>query len=222
MATTWYYYANGQKHGTVTGGQLKWLAKNGKITPETLVENEEGKSVLAGTIKGLTFIETAPSDEPATFSFPCPNCNSTLQAKRRSAGKTKDCPTCAQSFTVPADVASPLPIETEIYGMASPPTEPSPFTVSLSETVRTPVTASSGSENPFTAAMSVSTPTMPPSIVAPPVAAKPAADSPFTATMPMATQTIPQSDLPVSGWAVCAACVALLPPIGLIFTVFAR
>ena len=56
--STWYYYDNnGQKQGPVTGGQLKWLAKNGKIFPETSVETESGKTAKAGQVQGLTFVE---------------------------------------------------------------------------------------------------------------------------------------------------------------------
>jgi len=195
MATTWYYYANGQKHGAVSGGQLKWLAKSGKITPETLVENEEGKSVLAGKVKGLTFVEAVPSDEPATFSFPCPNCKNTLQAKTRSAGKTKECPTCGESFMVPTAVVPPSPIETESYGLASPPPEPSPFTTSMPETVSAPVAAPIETENPFTASMPVvAKPTVLPSTASPSAATKPA-DNPFTATMPMPTSPFTTSEL---------------------------
>jgi len=58
--STWYYYdKNGQKQGPVSGGQLKGLAKAGRITPETTIENEEGKTALARKVKGLTFGETA-------------------------------------------------------------------------------------------------------------------------------------------------------------------
>ena len=98
----WFYYDNGgQKQGPVTGGQLKGLAKAGQITPETIVETEEGKTAPAGKVQGLTFAETAKPEELDTFAFPCPNCTKTLQAKKRAAGKTKECPACKMSFTVP-------------------------------------------------------------------------------------------------------------------------
>jgi len=65
--STWYYYDNdGQKQGPYSGGQLKWLAKNGKISSETVVETEEGKTAPARKVKGLTFIEAAqPKTSPA-------------------------------------------------------------------------------------------------------------------------------------------------------------
>jgi|GEM_PF-1255059 len=64
MATTtwWYYDSNGDKQGPVTGGQLKWLAKNGKIFPGTMIETETGKTALAKKVKGLTFFN--PSETP--------------------------------------------------------------------------------------------------------------------------------------------------------------
>lgn len=45
--------------GPVTDGQLKGLAKTGRITPETMVETEDGKTALARKVKGLTFPEAA-------------------------------------------------------------------------------------------------------------------------------------------------------------------
>jgi len=58
--TNWSYYGKQGKKITVTGGQLKWLAKNGTITPETLLETEAGKSVPARKVRGLTFIGATP------------------------------------------------------------------------------------------------------------------------------------------------------------------
>jgi len=56
--STWFYYDNnGQKQGPVSGGQLKGLAKAGVITPETMIETEDGKTATAGQVKGLTFVE---------------------------------------------------------------------------------------------------------------------------------------------------------------------
>jgi len=153
----------------VSGGRLKGLAKTGLITPETVIEHESGKSVLAGKVRGLTFVQTATSDAPITFTFPCPNCENTLQAKKRSAGKTKQCPTCKQSFTVPV-VAAP-PVETATYGLSQPPkppTEPNPFTIPISE-----------SDNPFT--------------VDPFTTAPLTESNPFTEPMPGVSRTMAQS-----------------------------
>jgi len=59
---TWYYYNESGDKIEVTGGQLKGLAKAGMITPDTTVETEEGKTVPARKIKGLTFAETVPNE----------------------------------------------------------------------------------------------------------------------------------------------------------------
>jgi ankyrin repeat protein len=79
--STWFYFdEQGQKQGPYNGGQLKWLAKNGKICPETIIETEAGKTAPARKVKGLTFItpepislEKTPSEivqsiEPNTFT----------------------------------------------------------------------------------------------------------------------------------------------------------
>ena len=77
----WFYIdANGRKQGPVTGGQLKGLAKAGRITPDTIVETEDGKTAPAGKVKGLTFVTTeqpkpspvAPSPSPAAPPAPAP------------------------------------------------------------------------------------------------------------------------------------------------------
>jgi len=53
--TNWFYFDEVGKRVAVTGGQLKWLARQGIISPETVVENEAGKSALAKNVKGLIF-----------------------------------------------------------------------------------------------------------------------------------------------------------------------
>ncbi|MCL2710519.1 MAG: type II secretion system protein GspG [Planctomycetaceae bacterium] len=74
--STWFYYdSNGQKQGPVSGGQLKGLAKAGMISPETIIETDEGKKATAGKVKGLTFVEpvqhqVAPSQPRAVQSAP--------------------------------------------------------------------------------------------------------------------------------------------------------
>ena len=56
----WYYTNERGERVSVTGAQLKGLATAGLITPETIVETEEGKSAPARRIKGLTFGELVP------------------------------------------------------------------------------------------------------------------------------------------------------------------
>jgi len=53
----WFYYNESGEKIEVTGGQLKGLAKAGMITPDTVIETEEGKSAPARKVKGLTFPE---------------------------------------------------------------------------------------------------------------------------------------------------------------------
>ena len=59
----WYYYNEQGDKIEVTGGQLKGLAKAGQITPETIVETEEGKQAPARRVKGLQFAIT-PTESP--------------------------------------------------------------------------------------------------------------------------------------------------------------
>ena len=51
MASNWFYYNEKGEKTSVTGGQLKWLAKNGKITPGTLIETEDGRTAPAIKIR---------------------------------------------------------------------------------------------------------------------------------------------------------------------------
>jgi len=78
----WYFHdKDGQKQGPYSGGQLRWYVKQGEITPDTFIENEDGKSVPAREVKGLTFSETetyglTPSPPPLVeenpFAAPMP------------------------------------------------------------------------------------------------------------------------------------------------------
>ena len=63
----WFYYdAAGQKLGPVSFVDLKVFAENGFITAETVLEQENGQTTVAGTINGFTF---AVSQQP---SLPVP------------------------------------------------------------------------------------------------------------------------------------------------------
>ena len=60
MTENWYYYDDdGLKRGVFSGGQIKYLAKAGIITPETLVETEGTEPIPAGRLKGLEFDKTS-------------------------------------------------------------------------------------------------------------------------------------------------------------------
>ena len=54
----WYYYNEDGEKIEVTSKELKQLALQGVITPETRIETEEGKTAPARKVKGLTFAET--------------------------------------------------------------------------------------------------------------------------------------------------------------------
>lgn len=55
----WYYYSiNDEKIGPITTNALKELATKGRITRETIIENETGRTAIAGKVNGLVFPET--------------------------------------------------------------------------------------------------------------------------------------------------------------------
>jgi hypothetical protein len=60
MAVWHYYNENGDKI-TVTGKELKELARSGKITPGTMIVTEDGKTAPAKQVKGLKFSGTVQS-----------------------------------------------------------------------------------------------------------------------------------------------------------------
>jgi hypothetical protein len=111
--STWFYYdSNNQKQGPVTGGQLKGLAKTGQITPETVVETEEGKNAPARKVKGLTFIaavqpQTTPPPPPVElnpFSATPPDSANPFSAAPPDAAKT--------SAVSVSEVDQPIPLST--------------------------------------------------------------------------------------------------------------
>jgi hypothetical protein len=66
MAHWSYYDSDGKKQGAFGTEQIKYLAQQGTITPETIIQAESGQTLPAGKIKGLVFIETAlPTISPS-------------------------------------------------------------------------------------------------------------------------------------------------------------
>jgi hypothetical protein len=61
MAIWHYYNDSGEKIGPVRGRELKALAQQGTVTPETKVEDGNGRTALAKNVQGLTFPATAQS-----------------------------------------------------------------------------------------------------------------------------------------------------------------
>ena len=63
--TNWHYYnQNGEKIGPISVSALKELTRQGLITRETIIENQDGRSSAAGKVNGLTFPETIPVPPP--------------------------------------------------------------------------------------------------------------------------------------------------------------
>ena len=60
MANWFYYNKNGEKIGPISVSALKELTRQGLITRETIIENQNGRSSAAGKVNGLTFPETIP------------------------------------------------------------------------------------------------------------------------------------------------------------------
>ena len=61
MANWHYYNENGEKIGPIRGRDLKQLAQQGTVTPNTRVEDENGRTALAKNVTGLPFYEAKRS-----------------------------------------------------------------------------------------------------------------------------------------------------------------
>jgi len=161
--SNWYYYNEKGEKIAATGGQLKGLAKAGLITPETIIENEEGKSAPAGKVKGLTFSAQAdtaskstiiPSDSNEVYGLAAPP--SPANPFTASMPETIDTPVAAPEkptnpFTTPlsmAMTAADQPVATKSAIEKSPTTFPP-------ETERTSVADSSQPVDPFAASLPV-------------------------------------------------------------------
>ncbi|MDR0338495.1 MAG: hypothetical protein LBI18_15595, partial [Planctomycetaceae bacterium] len=61
----WYYYNElGEKIKTESAAELKKLVAEGIIFPNTIIENETGKSCKAEKVKGLVFSESVKTENP--------------------------------------------------------------------------------------------------------------------------------------------------------------
>ena len=61
----WHYYdSDGQKHGPYSCVQLQCFARQGTIRPETIMVTEEGQTIPARAVEGLTFSEIKPLSLP--------------------------------------------------------------------------------------------------------------------------------------------------------------
>ena len=60
MAIWYYYNKTGGKTGPFTVAALKELVRQGVVTRETVIENTNGRTIIAGEVNGLTFPEAPP------------------------------------------------------------------------------------------------------------------------------------------------------------------
>jgi hypothetical protein len=158
--STWFYYNGNGERISVTGGQLKGLAKAGLITPETIIETEEGKSAPARKVKGLTFSALAdtatkltitPTDSGEVYGLVAPPpAPSPFTAMMPEAVETPvddtskgENPFIAFMSAVMADTFVDAPSETD-----------SPFTAPMSIEAQP-------TDNPFTATMPTASPAIP-------------------------------------------------------------
>ncbi|MGL4942374.1 MAG: hypothetical protein ACRC46_04200 [Thermoguttaceae bacterium] len=70
--TFFYIDARGQKVGPITGAAMRALAHQGVITPETTIENEQGRTTTASEIRGLVFGSVANKPPLACEGYPAP------------------------------------------------------------------------------------------------------------------------------------------------------
>jgi len=102
MAKWHYYNEGGEKIGPVRGRELKALAQQGTVTPETTVEDENGRIALAKNVTGLTFYEAAqsemssvivpPSAEANPFSAATPAANNPFATHSPFAQQAQEAP----------------------------------------------------------------------------------------------------------------------------------
>ena len=138
---TWHYYNEKGEKITVTGGQLKGLAKAGRITPETIVETEEGKQVPARKVKGLAFagaVQSEPAPVAVRKNFYYTDANGLKQGLVNEV-QLKEL--AAQGIITPDTL---LEAEAGQKGKAGQirglfPTAPSPFTQAIPPKVSAPV-----------------------------------------------------------------------------------
>lgn len=105
MANWFYYSTNGEKIGPITPTALKSLAMQGLITPETVIENGNGRSTVAGKVNGLTFPATTTNiPNPFDSAPPPPVADNPFSSP---ASPFNSSPTGQSPFTQPASTAAP-------------------------------------------------------------------------------------------------------------------
>ena len=111
----WHYYTTtNEKQGPFSSAELKQLALNGVVTPETIVENDSGKRAVAQKVKGLVFMTNriepdifiesdsvqAQSQPPIPVAVPVTEPTPAAQINIEATGQAAD--------VLAADVSKPL------------------------------------------------------------------------------------------------------------------
>ncbi|MCL2305993.1 MAG: hypothetical protein FWC43_11680 [Planctomycetaceae bacterium] len=92
MANFFYTDANGQKRGPINDQQLKNLATQGIVTPNTPLETDSGHKGLAGQVPGLKFgtgtpspfvqpTQKVPVPQPTPKQLFCTNCGNSISER---------------------------------------------------------------------------------------------------------------------------------------------
>jgi len=131
MAKWYYFNDNDEKVGPIRGRDLKQLAQQGTVTPETRVEDENGRTALAKNVTGLTFLEATQSEavplESSTVLLP-PSAEANPTSEAENLGE-QDFEQLREDFErlqkqqdqVTQNIAAPTP----------PPTGDNPFTAAI-------------------------------------------------------------------------------------------
>ena len=72
MATWYYYDENGERLGPIKGREVKQLVREGTITRETMLEDVEGRVIVAGDAPNLPFTGTMQPDVEETYGMVAP------------------------------------------------------------------------------------------------------------------------------------------------------
>ena len=119
----WYYTNEKGERIKISGGQLKGLAKAGLITPETIVETENGVKAPAKKVKGLTFAVPTPPVESEIYGITAP--------PPKPSPFTAAIPTAeVMSVTDPSAVANPFSAPMPLVAKSAD----SPFSASMPAT----------------------------------------------------------------------------------------
>ena len=177
MANWYYRNKNNEKVGPISTNALKALAAQGLITPETVIENSNGRSAKAGRVNGLTFpVLQEPPSTPEVASM------DDIEPASISPPPVENEMITMQFGSVPIHSIE-APEQSEVYGLSTPepkkepPADSNPFTIATPPSIDSLPKTSIDEMNPFTASM--------PDGEKPFVDTPPVADNPFILTSPI-------------------------------------